>query len=260
MRFDFATILVALTALTGVIWLIDGLFFAKQRGEKKEPLVVDYARSFFPVILIVLIIRSFLAEPFRIPSGSMEPTLYDGDLILVNKFSYGLRLPVLNNKFIEIGEPQRGDVVVFRLPRGDKAGTDYIKRIIGLPGDRIEYREEVDLRTRRINKEVWINGERAPIEWQPLNSAVNEPLKGTETLGEVEHGVQLLLERSRRGTRARSWVVEPGSYFVMGDNRDNSQDSRMWGLVPEENLVGKAFLIWMRLKLSDWDRIGTIIK
>jgi len=248
MRFDFATILVALTFLTGLIWLLDSLFFAKSRGqETKLPLAVDYAKSFFPVILIVLVIRSFLAEPFRIPSGSMEPTLLVGDLILVNKFTYGLRLPVLNSKFFELGEPERGDVVVFRHP--PDPSKDFIKRVIGLPGDRIEYR----------GKQLKVNGEPVPVEW--IGSANLEGLRtATEALPGKDHEIQINLRIPPRGARSSVWTVEAGKYFVMGDNRDHSLDSRSWGFVPEDHLVGRAFFIWMQLSPSKWGRIGTVIE
>lgn len=251
MRFDFATILVGLTALTGGIWLLDRILFAgRRRSDQKEPLAVDYARSFFPVILIVLLIRSFLAEPFRIPSGSMEPTLLVGDLILVNKFAYGLRWPVLNKKFIDLGGPKRGDVVVFRFPKDPS--LDYIKRVIGLPGDIIEYR----------SKQLTINGEPVPAEWL---SDDNLPLRrglqqATERLPGKEHAIQIDQTRGRRAYPNNPWTVEEGNYFVLGDNRDHSEDSRFWGFVPDDHLVGKAFLIWMQLSPSQWNRIGTVIE
>ena len=270
MHFDFAALLVILTFLTGGIWMIDALLFAPRRrhalagaggvsdttpapapAERKEPLVVEYARSFFPVILIVLLIRSFLAEPFRIPSSSMMPTLLVGDLILVNKFSYGLRLPVLNTKFLELGDPARGDVVVFRYP--DDPSKDYIKRIVGLPGDRIEFN----------NQRLVINGQPVPTEM--LGSYIPEDgssealglMLGMEYLPGQEH--RILRRMNRAYPEQRVWQVPDGHYFVLGDNRDNSQDSRVWGFVPDDHLVGKAVFIWMRLSLSNWGRIGTVI-
>ncbi len=248
MRFDFATILVALTFLTGVIWLLDSVFFAKNRKPgAKLPMAVDYSKSFFPVILIVLLIRSFLAEPFRIPSGSMEPTLLVGDLILVNKFSYGLRLPVLNTKFIELGEPQRGDVVVFRYPRDPS--LDYIKRIIGLPGDEIAYR----------GKQLTVNGEPVPAEWLSTGSA-STLRAAVEKLPGKAHQIQINTRQPPHLFRDSPWTVAEGNYFVLGDNRDHSQDSRFWGFVPEDHLVGKAFFVWMQLSPSKWGRIGTVIE
>jgi signal peptidase I len=284
MDFDFPLLLVVATFVTGGIWLIDALLFAPRRravaaeqgqGQDEtgcgctaaatpavcEPLLVEYARSFFPVILAVLVLRSFLMEPFRIPSSSMMPTLLVGDFILVNKYAYGIRLPVLNKKVIDIGEPQRGDVVVFRYPQDPS--IDYIKRIVGVPGDRIHYRKKV----------LYINDE--PMPQIPVgryagvgaSAYENGSLEIKEALGEVEHSI---LIRPMMGDYAsgcqvllRGAIEVPaGHYFAMGDNRDNSNDSRCWGLVPEENLVGRAFGIWMSWD-SDrpgfpiaWERLG----
>ena len=269
MKFDLPTFLVAATALSGLIWLLDALLFAPRRRRRqgdsaREPLLVDYARSFFPIFLIVLLIRSFLVEPFRIPSGSMMPSLLVGDFILVNKFAYGLRLPVTDTKILEIGEPQRGDVVVFRFPL-DKS-TDYIKRLVGVPGDRIAYR----------NKVLYINGE--PMKYR--NDGIYEgegtgaretgSILATENLVGVEHPI---LANPRVGdfgfnctVLAEGEVTVPeGKYFAMGDNRDNSNDSRCWGFVPEDHLVGKAFAIWMNWDSQRegfpiaWERIGESI-
>ncbi len=267
MNFDFPAFLVLATFVTGVIWLIDALFFASKRrvaaGEKepKEPLLVEYSRSFFPIILIVLLLRSFLVEPFRIPSGSMMPTLLVGDFILVNKFSYGIRLPVLNKKVIELGEPERGDVVVFKYPQNP--AVDYIKRLVGVPGDTIAYR----------NKVLYVNDE--PQKQTPLGiysgvgSGAHETgvLKNSEMLGKVEHDVLVNPRVPDFGfgcqVLQRGPITVPEAhYFAMGDNRDNSNDSRCWGLVPEENLVGKAFGIWMSWDSNRsgfpiaWERLG----
>jgi len=282
MEFDFALLLVVLTAVTGVIWLADSLLFRRGRLARaqaleqaagsdserqqraaeavREPILVEYARSFFPVILIVLLFRSFIAEPFKIPSGSMMPTLLVGDFILVNKFAYGLRLPVLGTKIVNIGEPRRGDVFVFRYPNPDhdpaKNGLDYIKRVIGLPGDTITYRD----------KTLYVNG--TPVVHSDVGPFIGTGMEGRrmagaevldEKLPGAEHHIlaSSVLPPGREGT----WVVPAGHYFAMGDNRDNSEDSRYWGFVPEANLVGKAFIIWM-----NWDggiefhRIGTMIK
>jgi signal peptidase I len=283
-HFDFAALLVLLSALTGFIWLLDALFFAKSRkaraetgAQVKEPLIVEYARSFFPVIFIVLIVRSFLAEPFRIPSNSMMPTLLTGDFVLVSKFSYGIRLPVLDTKIIPIGEPQRGDVFVFRYPgyacegRAERSARpcgepfapvpfeNYIKRVIGLPGDVIEVHDKV----------VTVNGVR--VDAQPLDRYVGVgsgremtgALRLSETLGEKTHDILVVPNLRRGGLGEGRWEVPEGHYFAMGDNRDNSQDSRFWGFVPEEALVGKAFLIWMNWDGKnggvDFSRIGTVI-
>ena len=264
MIFDFSFILVAATALTGVIWGLDSWLFKPQRVaaaaargvaalEVREPVVVEYARSFFPVILIVLLIRSFLFEPFRIPSDSMMPTLLDGDFIFVNKYAYGLRLPVINSKIVKIGEPRRGDVIVFRLPR--EPSTNYIKRLIGLPGDHVVVR----------NDRVFINGEAMPVredgfyEGQGQSAARNPHARlATEHLGSVEHHV---LFQDGRGQTDYDRVVPEGHYLFMGDNRDNSQDGRFpqVGFVPERNLVGKAVRIWLNWDWPDapqWSRIG----
>lgn len=259
MRVDFAAFLVTVTALAGLIWLVDHLAFAKKRktAGRKEPILIEYARSFFPVLLFVLVLRSFIAEPFRIPSNSMMPTLLTGDFILVNKFAYGIRLPVSDTKIIPIGEPQRGDVFVFRYPKNP--AQDYIKRVIGLPGDVIEYR----------NKVLSVNGERIVSVPQETYVGVGSgrEMTGAQLLQEQLHGVDhaiLVDPRIQRGGIAEgSWTVPEGHYFAMGDNRDNSEDSRYWGFVPEQNLVGKAFFIWMnwdgRNGSVDFSRIGIVI-
>jgi signal peptidase I len=277
MDFDFALLLVVLTAVSGVIWLIDRLFLAgartrraqafeamaalsqeerdaRSRNAVQEPVAVEYARSFFPVLLLILLFRSFLAEPFKIPSGSMMPTLLVGDFILVNKFAYGLRLPVLNTKILSIGQPKRGDVFVFRYPENPK--EDYIKRVIGLPGDEITYR----------NKTLYINGKEIPESYLGPYAGPSEAGRSMaggqvkqENLEGVEHRIMELPQVyiGHEGT----WKVPPGQYFAMGDNRDNSQDSRFWGFVPEANLVGRAFVIWMNFDNGiDFSRIGTLIK
>ena len=261
MQLDFPTILFILTVVTGGIWALDALLWAPKRraaGEgTREPVVVDYARSLFPVILIVLLLRSFLVEPFRIPSGSMMPTLLAGDFILVNKFAYGIRLPVINRKIIDLGDPQRGDVVVFRFP--EDPSSDYIKRVIGLPGDRISY----------YDKMVYINGR--PLEYRDdgiyHGTGAAMPMTGAliryETIGEREHPILIQPRSPAYGYTCMpngEFVVPEGQYFVMGDNRDRSNDSRFWCGVPDENLVGKAFLIWMHWDPAGeglrWDRIG----
>jgi len=243
-----------------VVWLLDVLLLRRARIDAAaaaiespppaEPVIVEYAKSFFPILLLVLVIRSFLFEPFRIPSESMMPTLFKGDFIFVNKFAYGLRLPVLNTKILKIGEPKHGDVVVFRLP--SDPSIDYIKRVVGLPGDVVEYEDS--------SKQLKINGQ--PVEMQLLGAYEGEPFTtiGREKLGEHDH--QLLV---RRGAVSRGgrYVVPPGGYFMMGDNRDNSRDSRFEGVefVPEENLVGRAVGIWMNWRWPSeggpqWSRIG----
>ncbi|MDY0066447.1 MAG: signal peptidase I [Steroidobacteraceae bacterium] len=259
MVFDFSFILVVATLATGLIWGLDALLWRRKRQaaaagaqQPREPVIVEYARSFFPVILAVLLIRSFLFEPFRIPSDSMMPTLLDGDFIFVNKFVYGLRLPVLNTKIVPIGEPQRGDVIVFRLP-SDPA-TNYIKRLVGMPGDHISVR----------GRQLFVNGEPAPVKLIGVYEGHGHDgaRLGVELLGGVEHQV---LFRPERYTRDYDGVVPPDHYFFMGDNRDNSRDSRFpeVGFVPEGNLVGKAVRIWLNWNLPAapiWSRIGDPIR
>jgi signal peptidase I len=258
---DFALILVVLTAVAGVVWLVDALFFSKARlaaaakgGQIKEPILTEYAKSFFPILLLVLLIRSFLFEPFRIPSGSMMPTLVEGDFIFVNKFAYGLRLPVINSKFFEIGEPEHGDVVVFRLP--SDPSVNYIKRVVGLPGDVVDY--------DAVKKRITINGKPVPIELVGKYDEDPSLTLWREQLGEHDHEVLLA-----RGMPSRGGIYEvpPGHYFMMGDNRDNSRDSRYEGVefVPEGNLVGKAVGVWMNWRWPaqggpQWKRIGTGIE
>jgi len=255
MDFDFEFFLLFGTVVSGAIWG-GWLLWVRSRGSggEAEPLLVEYAHSFFPVLLIVLLLRSFLVEPFRIPSGSMMPTLLVGDFILVNKYAYGIRLPVSHTKIIEVSEPQRGDIVVFRFP--NDPSVDYIKRVVGLPGDRIAY----------YNKKLYVNGE--PVSLKPLgryvgagdNKRYNGALVYEETLGEVRHQILIM---PGRGSVEGEYVVPQGHYFVMGDNRDNSNDSRYWGPVPEANLVGRAFFIWMHWEPGNlgvvFDRIGTVL-
>lgn len=291
MSWNFALILFVLLVVTGVIWTLDVLVWRKARRQRaqeaveqvraagiedpeaaermrqeavasatKVPWWIEYGVSFFPVILFVFVLRSFVVEPFRIPSGSMLPTLQSGDLILVNKFSYGIRLPVIDKKVIPTGAPERGDVMVFRYPVDPD--IDYIKRVVGLPGDEVAY----------LDKKLYINGELVPHQrdgdyFEPDRVSYTAQYK--EKLGEIEH--KILLDENkyqeigpiwkfpyfnncqyvRNGVRCK---VPEGQYFVMGDNRDNSADSRYWGFVPDSNVVGKAFFIWMNF--GDLSRIG----
>jgi signal peptidase I len=273
---DFSLVLFILVCATGAIWALDRWVWSVGRGQAakqvgagggtakhatKEPLLVEYARAFFPVILVVFALRSFVVEPFRIPSGSMLPSLVVGDFILVNKFAYGIRLPIVNVKIVPIGEPQRGDVAVFRYPRDES--VNYIKRIIGLPGDRLIYE----------GKKLYINGKMMP---QGQASSYTVRLDGkaqydtarvVENLDGVEHAVLL---SPRADHSVNEYIVPAGHYFVMGDNRDHSNDSRYWGFVPEQNLVGKAFFIWFswdHTRDSPWfwqrvdlERIGSAIR
>ena len=293
---NFALILFVLTVVTGVLWVLDKLYFAKQRRARaarlvsdfdqrnaaalarKEPIVeqerrtleegavrqpawLEYTASFFPVILLVFLLRSFLFEPFRIPSGSMIPTLEIGDLILVNKYEYGIRLPVVNTKVVELGQPKRGDVMVFRYPLNPS--QDYIKRVIGLPGDRVEY----------LNKRLTINGQAVPMtKLDPYydTDRMQSYSQYLERLGGVEHRVIFSdpvppglgggFPNTHPGACQYSGsgvvcTVPPGHYFMMGDNRDNSEDSRFWGFVPDRNIVGRAFFIWMNF--GNIGRIGS---
>ena len=254
--------LVLLTFASGITWLVDRMFFAKARraragllDEDREPLAVEYARAFFPILAVVLVLRSFVAEPFRIPSSSMMPTLLVGDFILVNKFAYGLRLPVNNRKLVELGLPERGDVAVFRPPA--HPDQDWIKRVVGLPGDRIAYRDNV----------LYVNGQ--PSDYQPVGEYVGKGRGGemsgatllVENLGGTTHEVLEVESPLFANHGVGEWTVPEGEYFVMGDNRDRSDDSRFWGTLPEAQLRGKAFLVWMNFDSAaggiDFDRIGT---
>lgn len=294
---NFALILFLLTVLTGVMWIAEKFYFrprrqaqadanarefeaanreAIDRGEVgviktrndmyardvRMPWWLDYTAGLFPVILIVFLLRSFLFEPFRIPSGSMLPTLYIGDFILVNKYTYGVRLPVANTKIIDVGTPQRGDVMVFRYPMDES--MDYIKRVVGLPGDTVTY----------VNKEIRINGERVPQtlvgDWVDPFSMVTLSER-TEKLGEHKHRLAVD-NRYPAGLRGQPYPrvgnacryfsngftckVPENQYFVLGDNRDNSEDSRYWGFVTDDMIVGKAVLIWANF--SDMSRVGSI--
>ncbi len=274
---DFSLMLVVVGALSGVIWGLDRVFFAGRRlrtaasagtpAERvREPIAVEYARSFFPVIVLVLVIRSFLFEPFRIPSDSMMPTLFDGDFIFVSKYSYGLRLPVTNTLVLPTGTPQRGDVIVFRLPPNPK--INYIKRLIGLPGDRIR----VDEQNQLYVNDVPMKQDPGPPYTGPkqdLWNYVGVPT-ATEHLARRDHTFKdHHIMFARGGVRTGEWTVPAGHYFFMGDNRNNSKDSR-WldepdapGFVPEGNLVGKAVRIWLNLDTRDgplWRRIGSAIQ
>ncbi len=255
MNFDFAAALLIAAFVTGVVWALDTLVLAGRRGivsgspEVRRPWYVEYSKSFFPVILIVLVVRSFLFEPFRIPSASMMPTLLAGDFILVNKFSYGIRLPVANVKIFGDGQPERGDVAVFRYP--EDPSVAFIKRIVGLPGDRVRYE----------NKVLFINDIPASQTPVPNGQWESERLYSrTEQIGAKEHRI---LVRGYGPVGAMEWTVPQGHYFVLGDNRDNSRDSRFWGFLPDENLIGRAFFIWMNLDCvtgnGNCTRIGSSI-
>jgi signal peptidase I len=258
MRLDFPTIMVLLVVVSGLVWAFDALFLARRRRAAAEelppPKLVEYARSFFPVFLIVLLLRSFLVEPFRIPSGSMMPTLEIGDFILVNKFTYGIRLPVTDRKIFELGRPERGDVVVFRYPRDPS--TPFIKRVVGLPGDRVDY----------VDKTFFVNG--TPVK-QVRRGIYTGTGSGRSMTGAAVFEEQLekrhhdILIQTNYPTVESHLVVPEGHYFVLGDNRDNSRDSRYWGTVPDQNLIGRAFTIWMNWDWGhgiSWSRIGDSIR
>jgi signal peptidase I len=245
--FDVPFFLTALVLISGGIALVDILFLAKKRPfYKKQPIVVEYARSFFPMLLLVWVVRSFIIQPYRVPTGSLEPTVMPGDFIVVNQFSYGLRLPVLNTKFFNVGEPKRGDIALFRYP--ENPGILFVKRVIGLPGDHVVYR----------NKVLTINGERMSQKSLGMDldteGGFSIPVEvRTEKLNQVEH--KIFIRSGRREGEQTDITVPIGSYFMMGDNRDSSLDSRYWGFVPEKNLVGKVFGVWM-----SWDSANTHIR
>lgn len=258
---NFALILFCLLVVSGAIWFVDVLVLRKRRApDAKDPWWVEYGASFFPVILLVFVLRSFIVEPFKIPSGSMIPTLQVGDFILVNKYTYGIRLPVINKKIIQFNTPQRGDVMVFRYP--EDPSLDYIKRVVGIPGDKVAYQ----------NKQLTINGK--PVEMRRIDDYLHpERLYYSRQFIEKMDGIEyrvlndqdapaFIPDASRFPYRENCLynnsgvicTVPEGQYFMMGDNRDNSRDSRFWGFVPDENIVGKAFFIW--LNFSDLKRIG----
>jgi len=265
--YDFAFFLLSGTVLTGIIWLFDALALAPRRkisnpheysGESihgsqtsnKEPVIVEYAKSFFPVLLIVFLLRGFLVEPFRIPSGSMIPSLYIGDFILVNKFAYGVKVPVFNKVLIDVNKPERGDVAVFKYPRDPS--IDYIKRVIGVPGDHVAYYKKVLYVNGKQVETKHIGEYSGPGEFNPAQEY-------TENLLGVEHNI-LILPAKPVGFEGE-YIVPEGHYFMMGDNRDNSNDSRYWGVVAEKYLVGKAFMIWMHWNDGfGFERIGQSIK
>ena len=292
---NFALLLFLATVITGVYWVAERFYFLPQRQwaaakleteaiqrrqdltqlgitqvdvnvtEAKQRLLMqpwwlDWTAGLFPVIIVVFVMRSFLFEPFKIPSGSMIPTLLVGDLILVNKFTYGVRLPVINLKITEGNKPQRGDVMVFRYP--PKPSLDYIKRVVGVPGDEVAY----------LNKRLTLNGQAVSTNGVPEffdESAMRYFKQLEETFGEAKHRILNDDERPafvsgaddfpnrqncRYSVEGVVCKVPEGHYFMMGDNRDNSLDSRYWGFVPDQNIVGKAFFVWMNF--GSLKRIG----
>lgn len=258
MDINFQFVLMFITISFALIVLIDVLYWAPKRLENKvtkRPFVIDNARSLLPVLVIVLIIRGFIIQHFYVPSESLEPTVVPGDFLLVKQYSYGLRVPVWGTKVFPGGQPQRGDIVILHWPVNPK--YDYVKRVIGLPGDTISY----------VNKVLTINGKQAaqtqgkPSSFQlPDGTAVLVQEKQEDLLG-VKHAIYVRDEAPREDFR--DLIVPKGHYFVMGDNRDDSDDSRYWGFVPERNLVGKAFMVWLSWNKQTsgfrWSRAGTWI-
>ncbi len=303
---DYGLVLIIATAVSGIIWLIDKILWEKKRKQaletlkkqhaklpqialdavSREPVIVEYAKAFFPIILIIVILRSFLFEPFKIPSGSMKPTLEIGDFVLVNKFAYGVRLPVLNTKIFDTGSPERGDVFVFRYPGNpyeelnDDEKVDYIKRVVGLPGDTILYKNRQLYIKPKCSKEMEICPKVTKIDTRMIarngyfdrKDQVNLDIMEEDLLG-VKHKIlhdnriseynfEMQFE-SRCMSGQSQWIVPSKHYFAMGDNREHSADSRFWCFVPEENLVGKAVAIWMNWNTKnkyyiDFSRIGSI--
>ena len=242
---NLALFLLILSVFTGVIYLLDVLFWSKKRSSRQKPRrIIEYSRSLFPIFFGVLLVRSFLFEPFRIPSGSLEPTLLVGDFLVVNKFAYGLRLPVWDKKIVNISSPKRGDIVVFRWPPNPK--YDFIKRVIGIPGDVVSYHHKI----------LTINGKKAPqdfIQYTIDESSAHPVSEYQENLDSVIHKIY----------RRSDVTVPPNQYFVMGDNRDDSADSRYWGFVHDDYLRGKAIFTWLSWNKKEWNirwsRLGRII-
>jgi signal peptidase I len=259
---NFPLILLAAVFATGLIYLVDLICWAPGRRRAaahagsgigvKMPILVEYGRSFFWVLLIVLIIRSFIIQPFKVPTGSLEPTILPGDFIAVNMFAYGLRFPVSHTKLLNIGEPERGDIVVFRWPVDPS--IDYVKRVVGVPGDQVVYKNKV----LTVNGQVATQTRLGPtLDLEASQYGGDSPaIKVEEDLTGVKHDILL---RPNQPARDFNLVIPPGEYLMMGDNRDNSDDSRAWGLVPEKAIVGKAMIIWFSWNSAQggvqWNRI-----
>ena len=238
---DFTLILVVIVLVSGVIYGLDLLFFKKRRGDQPPGIIIDYSRSFFPVLFLVLVLRSFLFEPFQIPSGSMLPTLKIGDFILVNKFDYGLRLPVVGTTVWEVGEPERGDVMVFKYPADPR--INFIKRVVAVPGDVVEYRD----------KTLFVNGILQPLTPAEPDGSLELPALTEEWVEELGTSAHRIWRRTTAGRSLGPIQVPEGQYFVLGDNRDNSNDSRVWGFVDDSLIVGRAFAVWMH-----WDALFSL--
>lgn len=258
----FSEILLIATLVTGLVWFYDRLFCRQRYSHKKEPWWIEYSKAFFPVLLLVFLLRSFLLEPFRIPSGSMRPTLLEGDLIVVNKYEYGLRIPLFDKKIMDIGSPKRGDIIVFKHEKEGES-IDMIKRVIGLPNDHIEYK----------NNTIYINGN--PIKQEFLVEKTEygergEVFRVREFLEEIDGDRYTTYVRSdetlhRSGYVYQDVVVPKDCYFVMGDNRDNSRDSRSWGFVADKDIQGRALAVWMSFDYKGitnfsirWKHIGSL--
>lgn len=259
---NFALILFVLLVATGLIWLTDVLVFRKRRQPgTPDPLWVEYGAGFFPVILVVFVLRSFIAEPFKIPSGSMIPTLQIGDFILVNKFTYGIRLPVINKKVIPLNDPKVGDVIVFRYP--EDPSLDYIKRVVGVPGDKVAYQDKrLTINGKPVDTKAlpdYLHGDRLYYSQhfeENLGSVQHEILNDADAPAFISDAIQFPgRDNCLYNNSGVICTVPAGHYFVMGDNRDNSRDSRFWGFVPDENIVGKAFFIWWNF--GEMRRIGS---
>ncbi|WP_047691500.1 signal peptidase I [Vibrio sp. ZOR0018] len=270
----FSLILVIVTLLTGIVWVLEKLVWAKKRQQKMaaieaqtnglddklsakisaQPWWIENSVSIFPVIAFVLVLRSFVYEPFQIPSGSMMPTLLVGDFILVEKYAYGLKDPVWRTQLVETGKPERGDVVVFKYP--PQPSIDYIKRVVGMPGDTVRYSSNKEICIQAQGSTECKQVKLSNVEESEFNQNGIPLIQVNEKLGQVEH--QILINPLRRDRvdayqprhGVNEWVVPQGQYFVMGDNRDNSADSRYWGFVPEANLVGKAVGIWISFEFE----------
>ncbi len=277
----FAIFLVVITIVTGIIWLIDARFYAPARRERiavaqastngqieledlqkiaPQPAIAETAQSIFPILFAITIFRSFLFEPFQIPSGSMMPTMLVGDFILVQKYTYGVHDPVWRSELIETGSPERGDIAVFKYPLDER--LDYIKRVVGLPGDHIIYRDKKIMLKPSCEREPENCGKFIEMK-QEMDSVYETNMyghtiaKSKENLTGVEHEILINIDQRfqfpfiQPGGKANEWIVPQGQYFMMGDNRDNSQDSRFWGFVREDQLVGKAVFIWMSFVYND---------
>lgn len=254
--FDFLNILALLTLFTGIVTCVDWLLRRKKTSEnheRKYSIFVEYARSLFPVFLIVLIIRAFIFQPYRVPTGSLEPSVMPGDLIFVTQFNYGLKVPLWDKVIVPVGTPERGQIALFRWPVNPK--YTFVKRVIGLPGDHISY----------VNKVLTINGVEAKQTFvgdfnEDLGNGETQPVKRyMENLNGVKHGI--IVNPAQPSTDFKNLIVPAGMYFMMGDNRDNSDDSRDWGFVTQNAFIGRALFVWFNIQLSpfsiQWHRIGS---